>query len=68
MATRTHRTITIMPTVDGRRMAELHHMDDVPLPMTDAEIGRVVGDCLRRLAASGFEPGPELVTLDVRFA
>lgn len=65
---RKHRTITIMPTVDGRRMPELHHMDDVPLPMTDADLGRVVGDCLRGLAAQGIEPGPEMVTLDVRFA
>ena len=68
MATRAHRTITVMPTVNDRRRADLHHMDDVALPMTDAELGRVFGDCLRRLAEEGIEPGPDLVTLDVRFA
>jgi hypothetical protein len=68
MATRTHRTITVMPTVNDRRRADLHHMDDVTLPMTDADVGRVLGECLRRLAEEGIEPGSDLVTLDVRFA
>jgi len=68
MATRSDRTITVMPTVNDRRRADLHHIDRVALPVADADLGRVMGDCLRLLASQGIEPGPDLVTLDVRFA
>jgi len=68
MATKERRTITIMPMVDGRKRPDLHHIDDVPMPLSDADLGRVMGDCMRRLAQDEIEPGANLVTLDVRFA
>lgn len=68
MGTRDHRTISIMPTIDGRRMSDMHHIDQVPAAMSDEDVGRVVGDCMRRLSAEGITPDDNIVTLELKFA
>lgn len=68
MGTRGHRTISIMPTIDGRRRSDMHHHDQVPVVMSDEDVGRVVGDCMRRLADEGISPEDNMVTLEMKFA
>ncbi len=68
MGTREHRSISIMPTVDGRRMPDMHHIDQVPAELSDEAVGQVVGDCLRILAGHGITPDENIVTLEMKFA
>lgn len=60
------KTVSIMPMVNGRKRPDLHHMREAGDDLPDAEVGEIIGDCLRGMLAEGIQAGAEQITLEVK--
>lgn len=58
--------ISIMPTVNGLKRADLYHNENVTEDLPDEMVGEIMGNCLRRMTREGVEIGSDLVTLEVK--
>lgn len=58
--------ISIMPTINGRRRADLHALPTVGPDMPDAEVGEVLGDYLRSLQDVDIHVGADSIELELR--
>jgi hypothetical protein len=61
--------ISIMPTVNGRRRNDFHHVVEASNDLPDDALGEAVGDCLRNLQQDNIAVAlGDMITLELRFA